>query len=287
MFTIHLLSAREEVQRCRMDDERLLHLSDEQWAQVEAAFPQRRGRRVSSARSATAWLSRPCFTAHARAVRGVTCPTRLRRRPHDLHALEAVGEKRRAATRPGGLVSGRGQTRRVGPEPGDDRLDGGASAPARRRGTQKNGGTRPWPLAWRLEHEDPHRQRERTPGVGGGLERRAGRRCAGGRRVAGRGARLRGESGRGRRPRLRQRRHPSHDRGGREGSGDPTTLQPDEPTEYDKEKYKQRNKAERLFCKLKGYRGVATRYDKLAAMFLGGVLATLLAVSLRCIVNRL
>lgn len=26
-----------------MDDERLLHLSDEQWAQIEGAFPQRRG----------------------------------------------------------------------------------------------------------------------------------------------------------------------------------------------------------------------------------------------------
>ena len=26
-----------------MDDERLLHLNDEQWAQVEAALPQRRG----------------------------------------------------------------------------------------------------------------------------------------------------------------------------------------------------------------------------------------------------
>ena len=57
------------------------------------------------------------------------------------------------------------------------------------------------------------------------------------------------------------------------------------PCAYDKEKYKARNKAERLFCKLKGYRGVATRYDKLAAMFLGGTLAALLAVSLRCIVN--
>ena len=58
-----------------------------------------------------------------------------------------------------------------------------------------------------------------------------------------------------------------------------------DPPAYDKEKYKQRNKAERLFCKLKGYRAVATRYDKLAAMFLGGVLASLLAVSLKCIVN--
>ena len=59
------------------------------------------------------------------------------------------------------------------------------------------------------------------------------------------------------------------------------------PAAYDKEKYKQRNKAERLFNKLKGYRAVATRYDKLAAMFLGNVLAALLAVGLRCIVITL
>ena len=58
-----------------------------------------------------------------------------------------------------------------------------------------------------------------------------------------------------------------------------------DPPDYDKQKYKERNKAERLFCKLRGYRAVATRYDKLAAMFLGGVLAALLAVSLKGIVN--
>ena len=58
------------------------------------------------------------------------------------------------------------------------------------------------------------------------------------------------------------------------------------PANYDKEKYKGRNKVERLFNRLKGYRGVATRYDKLASMFLGGVLATLLAVSLKSIVSR-
>ena len=57
------------------------------------------------------------------------------------------------------------------------------------------------------------------------------------------------------------------------------------PAVYDKEKYKQRNEAERLFNQLKGYRAVATRYDKLATMFLGGVLAALLAISLKCIVN--
>ena len=58
-----------------------------------------------------------------------------------------------------------------------------------------------------------------------------------------------------------------------------------EPPEYDRKKYKERNKTERLFCKLKGYRAVATRYDKLAAMFLGGTLAALLAISLKSIVN--
>ncbi len=57
------------------------------------------------------------------------------------------------------------------------------------------------------------------------------------------------------------------------------------PAAYDREKYKQRNKAKRLFNKLKSYRAVATRYDKLAVMFLGGVLAAQLAVSRKCIVN--
>ena len=57
------------------------------------------------------------------------------------------------------------------------------------------------------------------------------------------------------------------------------------PPDYDKEKYKARNQAERLFCKLKSYRAAATRYDKLATMFLGGVLAALLAISLKSIVS--
>lgn len=56
------------------------------------------------------------------------------------------------------------------------------------------------------------------------------------------------------------------------------------PPEYDKEKYKQRNKIERLFGRLKQFRALATRYDKLAAMFLGGVLAGLLVISLKSIV---
>jgi transposase len=56
------------------------------------------------------------------------------------------------------------------------------------------------------------------------------------------------------------------------------------PPAYDQEKYKQRNRIERLFGRLKQFRAIATRYDKLAAMFLGGVLAALLTISLKSIV---
>ena len=42
--------------------------------------------------------------------------------------------------------------------------------------------------------------------------------------------------------------------------------------------YRQRNAIERMFCRLKDFRRVATRYDKLAANFLSGVaLATAIA----------
>jgi transposase len=41
-----------------------------------------------------------------------------------------------------------------------------------------------------------------------------------------------------------------------------------EPIPYDKSKYRRRNKVERLFSKLKQFRRVATRYDKLDETFL-------------------
>jgi len=41
--------------------------------------------------------------------------------------------------------------------------------------------------------------------------------------------------------------------------------------EYDKDLYKERNIVERLFNKLKNFRRVATRYDKLAAAYLSFV----------------
>ena len=44
------------------------------------------------------------------------------------------------------------------------------------------------------------------------------------------------------------------------------------PSDHDPVAYRQRNLVERLWARLKDYRRVATRYDKLAANFLSGVL---------------
>ncbi|MER2557706.1 MAG: transposase, partial [Candidatus Competibacter denitrificans] len=50
---------------------------------------------------------------------------------------------------------------------------------------------------------------------------------------------------------------------------------------YDQERYKQRNKVERLFNKLKQFRRVATRYEKLKANFLAFVTVALIVIMLR------
>jgi transposase len=41
-----------------------------------------------------------------------------------------------------------------------------------------------------------------------------------------------------------------------------------EPWEYDKEMYKKRNEVERLFRRLKGYRRIFSRFDKLDVVFM-------------------
>ncbi len=41
--------------------------------------------------------------------------------------------------------------------------------------------------------------------------------------------------------------------------------------DYDKKMYKERNLVERFFNKLKQFRGIATRYEKLAITFMAGV----------------
>lgn len=44
------------------------------------------------------------------------------------------------------------------------------------------------------------------------------------------------------------------------------------PPTFDPELYKHRNTVERGFCRFKQWRGIATRYDKYARTYLGGVL---------------
>ena len=44
------------------------------------------------------------------------------------------------------------------------------------------------------------------------------------------------------------------------------------PHSYDRHIYKSRNLIERMFCRLKDFRRIATRYDKLAHNFLAGIL---------------
>ena len=54
-----------------------------------------------------------------------------------------------------------------------------------------------------------------------------------------------------------------------------------EPWEYDKELYKKRNEIERLFRRLKGFRRIFTRFDKLDVMFLGFVVFALIVIAIK------
>jgi putative transposase len=53
------------------------------------------------------------------------------------------------------------------------------------------------------------------------------------------------------------------------------------PRSYDKDLYKERNLIERFFAKLKQFRRVATRYDKLLANFMGFVKLAAIAIWLK------
>lgn len=52
----------------------------------------------------------------------------------------------------------------------------------------------------------------------------------------------------------------------------PSTASRRAPIPYDKQAYRARNLVERLWCRLKDWRRIATRYDKLARNFLSGAL---------------
>ncbi|ARZ66713.1 transposase [Streptomyces albireticuli] len=70
--------------------------------------------------------------------------------------------------------------------------------------------------------------------------------------------------------RLYQRRH-RQNRGSRGGR----------PIGFDSERYKKRNTVERAINRLKGFRAVATRYEKRAYIYLGTVTLAALAIWLR------
>jgi transposase len=48
---------------------------------------------------------------------------------------------------------------------------------------------------------------------------------------------------------------------------------------HDAKAYRERNLIERMFCRLKDFRRIATRYDKLARNFLAGALLAAIATS--------
>ena len=62
----------------------------------------------------------------------------------------------------------------------------------------------------------------------------------------------------------------------------PSTTSRKQPIAYDTIAYKERNWIERFWCRIKDWRRIATRYDKLARNYLSGVY---LAASLICWAN--
>ena len=57
------------------------------------------------------------------------------------------------------------------------------------------------------------------------------------------------------------------------------------PWEYDRVLYRRRNEIERLFRRLKAYRRVFSRYDKLDVLFVGFIVLALIVDALRFSVN--
>ena len=59
-----------------------------------------------------------------------------------------------------------------------------------------------------------------------------------------------------------------------------------EPWQYDREMYKRRNEIERLFRRLKGFRRIFSRFDKLDVIFLGFILFALIVDALHIVLTR-
>ena len=56
-----------------------------------------------------------------------------------------------------------------------------------------------------------------------------------------------------------------------------------DPWEYDREMYKKRNEVERLFRRLKGFRRIFSRFEKLDVVFLGFLNFALIVEALRIV----
>ena len=59
------------------------------------------------------------------------------------------------------------------------------------------------------------------------------------------------------------------------------------PWQYDRLAYRRRNEIERLFRRLKAYRRIFCRFDKLDVLFTGFIVFALIIEALRISVNRL
>ena len=63
----------------------------------------------------------------------------------------------------------------------------------------------------------------------------------------------------------------------------PPKINRRDPWEYDQEVYRTRNRIERLFRRLKGYRRIFSRFDKLDVMFLAFITFALIHDTLRSV----
>ena len=59
-----------------------------------------------------------------------------------------------------------------------------------------------------------------------------------------------------------------------------------DPWDHDRVAYRRRNEIERLFRRLKSYRRVFCRFDKLDVLFMGFIVLALIVEALRVSVNR-
>ena len=63
----------------------------------------------------------------------------------------------------------------------------------------------------------------------------------------------------------------------------PPKINRTNPWEYDQHMYKRRNEIERLFRRLKGYRRIFSRFDKLDSLYLGFITFALIHDTLRSV----